>query len=273
MAYCWWFFRIADGRSLRPFHKGRAAGPSARSATRSPGEYVAPAGRRPSALCPCCAGASWRDVSGSLDWKGRSSAVASPLPRLLHAWLFRMGIYKRHYQLNQCNCNWILAQLDPERFVDTLMFSDESNFSSDGRVNRHNMHYWAIENPHWVRDVQHQGRWSVNVWCGVLGDNVVSPFFFDGKLFHRFGRKNFSTLLECFISFWTLEHFFKNKIAVPKNKAILLQFHIVNEMISENYLMSRNTDKKKRKPSRLSLFIGNRIAQTGMNYIVNSLNW
>ena len=76
-------------------------------------------------------------------------------------------------------CNWILGRANPREFVKHLMMSDECSFSSDGHVNRHNMHYWSSENPHWMREVQNQGRWTINVWCGVLGDQVIGPFFFD----------------------------------------------------------------------------------------------
>jgi len=78
-------------------------------------------------------------------------------------------------------CNWIIALPDPEDFVRNLLFSDESSFSSDGQVNRHNSHYWSVENPHWLRETQRQGRWSINVWCGIFGDYVIGPHFFDGK--------------------------------------------------------------------------------------------
>ena len=46
----------------------------------------------------------------------------------------------------------------------------------------HNMHYWSAENPHWFRGVQHQGRWSLNVWCGILEGNIIGPYFFDQPL-------------------------------------------------------------------------------------------
>jgi len=62
------------------------------------------------------------------------------------------------------------------------MFSDESTFSSGGVVNRHNSHCWAGENPRWMMERRMQGRWSINVWCGIVNQYVVGPHFFDGKL-------------------------------------------------------------------------------------------
>ena len=44
------------------------------------------------------------------------------------------------------------------------------------------MHYWSVENPHWLHEVEHQRQWSINVWCGKVGDQLVGPHFFEGKL-------------------------------------------------------------------------------------------
>jgi hypothetical protein len=38
------------------------------------------------------------------------------------------------------------------------------------------MHYWSIDNPHWVRHVDHQ------VWGGIIGEHVLGPHFFEGHL-------------------------------------------------------------------------------------------
>ncbi|KAJ8914075.1 hypothetical protein NQ315_014269 [Exocentrus adspersus] len=75
-------------------------------------------------------------------------------------------------------CNWLLNMIqdDPELLL-RILWSDEATFRSDGTVNRHNMHYWSATNPHWMQEVQHQGRWSINVWCGILGGRIIGPFF------------------------------------------------------------------------------------------------
>ncbi|KAE8746246.1 hypothetical protein FOCC_FOCC007118 [Frankliniella occidentalis] len=46
------------------------------------------------------------------------------------------------------------------------------------------MHYWSDVNPHWMRTVDFQGQyqWSINCWGGVLGEQVIGPHFFDGRL-------------------------------------------------------------------------------------------
>ena len=39
------------------------------------------------------------------------------------------------------------------------------------------MHYWAVDNPHWLRQVQQQYPWSVNVWYDIIGNRIIGPFF------------------------------------------------------------------------------------------------
>ncbi|CAB0042120.1 unnamed protein product, partial [Trichogramma brassicae] len=63
-----------------------------------------------------------------------------------------------------------------------ICFTDESTFTQAGVFNKQNSRYWAPQNPKWVRDVENQHRWSVNVWGGILGDRLVGPVFFDGPL-------------------------------------------------------------------------------------------
>lgn len=88
---------------------------------------------------------------------------------------------------------------DPQ-FLMRILWTDEATFQSDGRVNLHNTHYWSRTNPHWMREVQHQGRWSVNCWAGILGGRIIGPFFFDnplnGERYLRFLREELPILLE-----------------------------------------------------------------------------
>jgi len=97
---------------------------------------------------------------------------------------FHHGLLNTDYERRLNFCNWILAQPDVEVFIRHILFSDESTFSSDGSVNRHNCHYWSAENPHWMRENDHQGRWCINVWLGIVGDHVIGPHFFEGICFY-----------------------------------------------------------------------------------------
>lgn len=46
-------------------------------------------------------------------------------------------------------CRWFLNESEENYYFSKyILFSDECTFYNDGNVNRHNMHYWATENPH-----------------------------------------------------------------------------------------------------------------------------
>lgn len=54
------------------------------------------------------------------------------------------------------------------------------------------MHFWSIENPCWLWQVAYQKLWSVNVWCGIIEDRIIGPYFIEGNLN---GRK-YTTFLQ-----------------------------------------------------------------------------
>ena len=53
-------------------------------------------------------------------------------------------------------------------FLSQILWTDEAD--------------WSVENPRWMREVQHQGRWSVNVRCGIIGMKIIGRYFFHGTL-------------------------------------------------------------------------------------------
>lgn len=79
-------------------------------------------------------------------------------------------------------CNWARDKMQDVTFFSNVLFTDEATFHKNGFVNRHNFHYYASENPHLFRQVDHQHRWSINVWGGIIGEHVIGPHFFDGTL-------------------------------------------------------------------------------------------
>ena len=48
-------------------------------------------------------------------------------------------------------------------------------------MNSHNMHYWSEENPHFIK-TKHQIKFSLNVWCGILGGHLIGPVFLPSRL-------------------------------------------------------------------------------------------
>lgn len=62
-----------------------------------------------------------------------------------------------------------------------ILWSDEAHFKLNGHVNRHNSVYWSQENPHRTMEVVQQGP-GVMVWCGIINDSIIGPYFFDGSV-------------------------------------------------------------------------------------------
>ncbi|KYN18102.1 hypothetical protein ALC57_09610 [Trachymyrmex cornetzi] len=98
-------------------------------------------------------------------------------------------------------CRWAQIMLNRDRtFFRFVLFNDEATFHNTGQLNRHNSHYWSVENPRWYREVNHQHRWSLIVWCGILNGNLISPYFFEenvnGNNYLHFLQQRLPALLE-----------------------------------------------------------------------------
>lgn len=79
-------------------------------------------------------------------------------------------------------CEFMFTKMteDP-RFLYKIIWTDESKFSRQGIINRQNIHYWAQDNPHVLRENNHQDRFSFNVFCLVM-DNSVAYQVYDESL-------------------------------------------------------------------------------------------
>jgi hypothetical protein len=80
-------------------------------------------------------------------------------------------------------CRWLLNQTteNPD-FFKTILWSNEAQFARDGMNNMHNAHVWSIENPHQSKERRFQQRFSVNVWAGILNDQLLDIEVLDPRL-------------------------------------------------------------------------------------------
>ena len=70
-------------------------------------------------------------------------------------------------------CEWIRQRVSTnDNFYKQIVFSDEAVFHVNGTVNRHNLHYWNVDNPH-VKFERFQDRQSVTVWCMLSSTGVI----------------------------------------------------------------------------------------------------
>lgn len=88
---------------------------------------------------------------------------------------------------------------DPE-FLDKILWTDESTFKKDGFMNMHNLHSYALENQHLMREQRSQYRFKVNLWTGILNGQIIGPFELpenlNGEIYHDFLEDELPNLLE-----------------------------------------------------------------------------
>lgn len=98
-------------------------------------------------------------------------------------------------------CQWYYQEVNNNRnFNKTILFTDEAGFRRDGIVNYHNTHVWSDENPHAFVQCRHQEQFSLNVWMGIVGNNLIGPFFLplrlNGESYLEFLLQELPVLLE-----------------------------------------------------------------------------
>lgn len=97
--------------------------------------------------------------------------------------VLHQALNDQDYDRRLDHCHWLGNMiLENPEILFHILWTDEASFRSDGEVNLHNVHYWSRTNPRWMQEVQHQGRWSINVWCGIVGGRIIGPFVFEEVL-------------------------------------------------------------------------------------------
>jgi hypothetical protein len=97
--------------------------------------------------------------------------------------LLHQELHGNDFQNHLQFCQWAQQQLQADQnFFQNVLFTEESTFTNNGQVNTRNVHYLVAENPQWLRQVEHQRQWSVNVWYGVTGNRIIGPYFIEGNL-------------------------------------------------------------------------------------------
>lgn len=103
-------------------------------------------------------------------------------------------------------CQWLVDMwMHNPNILKNVLWTDEANFSNRGMFNRKNMHYWSSENLFIPHPRNPQGHFSVNVWCGLMGRQVIGPIFYEGTLTGRRYVDMLSELLENYLDDINLE--------------------------------------------------------------------
>lgn len=72
-------------------------------------------------------------------------------------------------------CHEMLRRNREVQFFNKILWTDESSFRRVGIFNIHNLHYWAVENPHIIRDDHFQHQFGVNLWAGIVEGRLIGP--------------------------------------------------------------------------------------------------
>lgn len=145
---------------------------------------------------------SSREIATEID-TSQSSVNRITLKHKFHPYHLQLHqeLYGDDFQNRICFSELMLELMNNDcGFLNNILFSDEATFRSNASVNLHNLHYYSTTNPHWMRTINHQNRWSLNVWGGICGNKVIGPYFFDnvltGIIYYEFLQNDLPILLE-----------------------------------------------------------------------------
>jgi hypothetical protein len=68
--------------------------------------------------------------------------------------------------------------MEDDKFLPRVIFSDEATFHLSGKVNRHNVRIWGLQNAHTTLEDERDSP-KANVFCAISQTKVYGPFFFD----------------------------------------------------------------------------------------------
>lgn len=120
----------------------------------------------------------------------RTEVKQSSIRNILHKNKFRAykpkfinTLKERDFDVRFDFSMWFQGEREDEcSFPDYILWTDEATFSSNGVVSSQNCRWWAQENPHFTIECKDQYNFKTNVFCGLLKDKVIGPFFFHENL-------------------------------------------------------------------------------------------
>jgi hypothetical protein len=68
------------------------------------------------------------------------------------------------------------------RVLSKVSYTDKAHLTRNGVNNTRNSHLWVRNNTYGTVEIKYQHRFSVNVWCGLIGDQLIGPYIFPQRL-------------------------------------------------------------------------------------------
>jgi len=113
-------------------------------------------------------------------------------------------------------CHWIIAH---PQLLSVIFSPMRRPLPRDSLNNSQNVYTWSHDNPHETSVTKFQRRFSVNVWCGLLGNKLIGPFVFDdhltGNTYEVFLRNELPGLLEDILLMIRNQMYFQHAGAPP----------------------------------------------------------
>jgi hypothetical protein len=169
---------------------------------------------------------AWRIARKDLGVYPYKIQVAQPLDQ---------AAMEKRLEFANIMCDMINNGLDP----DDIIFSDEAHFWLDGYVNRQNYRIWGTEKPELVVVRPLHPR-RITVWCGLCGDGVLGPYFFDqtvnSERYYDFLANQY--IPDTYSENWVDKYYFQQDGAPPQttNDVLdLLRFHYGHRVIARNF--------------------------------------
>nr|XP_012145923.1 PREDICTED: uncharacterized protein LOC105663164 [Megachile rotundata] len=73
-------------------------------------------------------------------------------------------------------CSWMEEKIrTDESFLSRILFTDDASFNRHKIFNFHNSYVWNEENPHATLAINTQRQFSLNIWAGILGNDLIGP--------------------------------------------------------------------------------------------------
>lgn len=122
---------------------------------------------------------SIRQISRQTDLK--KSSVHNILTRNLKVWPYQISLHQTLHDGDKVKRLQFATWLMEQDSISDILWSDESNISLDGNINRHNCRIWSTSNPHIVQ-TQPLHSPHLTVWMGFNCKFGLTPFFFEGTV-------------------------------------------------------------------------------------------
>jgi hypothetical protein len=75
-----------------------------------------------------------------------------------------------------CQCLFAKCHVNT-KFAGNILFTDEAGFTRDSIEKFHNTHVRVDDSPYTTVASKHQHRFSINVWVGILGQQLLDAVY------------------------------------------------------------------------------------------------